>query len=145
MNRATEPGDAPFALTPRKARPNAVQVAQRVPEELFGHLRWSMAVGMRQGIARRRPRPADSGQWPGVQPQTVTNIIEPNGMSELRKQQRHDVTPGTKVAGSIGRACAAGQLADQMSRNEIAQLPKDREFGPGWLVLVFFHPCRVAG
>jgi hypothetical protein len=60
VDRAPEPGDAPFTLAPRKPRPNALQVTQSTPEKLFGHLRRPMAIGMRQGIARWRSGCADS-------------------------------------------------------------------------------------
>jgi DNA-binding CsgD family transcriptional regulator len=55
------------------------------------------------------------------------------------------MTPRTERTGSIGRAALAGQLHHQMGWNKIAELPEDGKLATSWRVLVFFHPCRVAG
>jgi hypothetical protein len=80
-----------------------------------------------------------------VQLQTVAHIIESQRVRELGKEHRNDMTPRTERTGSIGRAALAGQLHHQMGWNKIAELPEDGKLATSWRVLVFFHPCRVAG
>ena len=81
-----------------------------------------------------------------MEPQTVTDIIETDGVDELGIEQRHDVTPVTASAGQLFRPQIAGQLGDQMGRNVMAKLPQDGQLGTGWRTWGFlFHPDRVAG
>jgi hypothetical protein len=56
------------------------------------------------------------------------------------------MTPGTEGAGFFLNASSPCQLGDQEARNEVANLPQQVQLGGGWnVVVVFFHPCRVAG
>ena len=81
-----------------------------------------------------------------MQAQAVTDIIEADGVNELGIEQRDDVTPVTERAGKFFRAQLAGQLGDEMGRNEMAKLAQHGQFGTGWRTLGFlFHPDRVAG
>ena len=63
------------------------------PEKFLGHLTGANLVGVRKIVARRRRRSPDAGQGAGVEPQRVANIVEPDAMSQLREEQREDVTP----------------------------------------------------
>jgi len=58
----------------------------------------------------------------GVQPQRVTDVIEPEAVGELRADQRHATTPRTRGGGlfiHLGLACNHGH---QKFGNEIANL-----------------------
>ena len=79
-----------------------------------------------------------------MEPQTVTDIVETDGVNKLGVEQRYDVTPVAEGAGEFIRAQIAGQLGDEMRRNEMAKLPEHRQFGTGWRTFGFFHLDRVA-
>ena len=117
-----------------------------LPEELFGQGGRAFAIGVGEAVAAGRRCAANGRERPRVQTQTVADIVEADGVRELRKEQTDDVTPRFEGAGFFRRASVAGQLRHQMSGNEIAELPEDGERGAGWRgTRWFFHPGRVAG
>src|SRR5262245_11464972 len=119
---------------------------EHLPEQVLGQRGVASLVGVGQTIATGRTGPADGRQRPRMQLQAVADIIKPDGMSELRVKQRHDMAPRTEGARLFIDAVFAGQLGNQMLGNEIAKLAEQGEFGTGWLRARFvFHPCRVAG
>lgn len=80
-----------------------------------------------------------------MQAQTVTDIVETDGVNELGVEQRDDVTPVTEGAGELFRAQVAGQLDHEVGRNEMAKLPEHGQLGTGWRTWGFlFHLDRVA-
>ena len=67
-------------------------------------------------------------------------------MSELGIHQGDQMTPGAEGAGFVFDPGSPRQLGYQEVRNEVANLPQEVQFCGGWNVLVvLFHPCRVAG
>jgi hypothetical protein len=81
-----------------------------------------------------------------MQAQRVTNIIEPQSMSELGEEQANHMTPGREGSHSILPTGGAAQLGNQMRRNIIAKLPQNGKLAGGWFDRLSFinHPCRVA-
>ena len=76
-----------------------------------------------------------------MQPQGITDIVEPDGMGQLGIEQAHDMTPGRKRAGTLNHASIPRQLGHQMRRNKIAELVQEREAAARWLVRCgFIHP-----
>ena len=124
-----------------------LQMFQHRPEELFGHIRIAPAVGVRERVFGRGCGPAQCRQRPGVQPQRVTDVIEPEAVGELGVEQADDMTPRTERAGLIFHAGLACQSRHQMRWNEVAKLAQERELAAGWLVsCLIFHalPCGKA-
>jgi hypothetical protein len=66
-------------------------------------------------------------------------------MSQLRRQQRHDMTPRTKGARLFLHPRRASYLGDGVGWNKIANLAQNVELRPRWFVDFVFHACRVAG
>ena len=61
-------------------------------------------------------------------------------MGDLGVEQADDVTPRTKIAPLFFHAGVACQFGHQMRRNEVANLPQERELAGGWLDCGFlFH------
>ena len=82
-----------------------------------------------------------------MQPQRVTDVIEPKTVGELGIKQADDVTPRTEGPRLICHAGRAGQARHQMRRNEVAKLAQQREFAGGWLVaslMIHALPCGNA-
>ena len=122
------------------------QMLQDRPEKLFGHVRRTHFVGVGQGVAVGRGGTAQTGERPRVQPQCVAHIVEANAVSELGIHQGDQMTPGAEGAGFGLNPGSPRQFWHQEVRNEVANLPQQVHLCGGWNVLVvFFHPCRVAG
>jgi len=111
-----------------------LQMFQHGPEELFGHFRIAGAVGVGERVFGRRR------QWPRMQAQRVADVVEPQGVGELCIQEADDMAPGTERAGLIVHAGLPRQFGHQMERNEVANLPQQRELAGGWLVSCFHSP-----
>ena len=135
------------ALATGKVWLERLQMLQHPPEQLLGHRGIPVLVGMGEIIATGRGGPAQGRQGSRVQAQRVANVVEADGMSQLCKKQRHDMTPRAKGAGFLIHPRLPRQLGDQVSGNPVAKLSKNREFRAAWLRFgfLFFHPCRVAG
>lgn len=97
-------------------------MSQHVPEELVGESRVPLLTRMREVIKAGRRRPAHRGERPAVQTQRVANVIEANGMVDLRIDQADDVAPGTKGPGLSFDARLPRELRHQMVRDEIAKV-----------------------
>ena len=81
-----------------------------------------------------------------MQAQRVTNIIEPDAVRQLRKQQGKDVAPSTEAPDFLLHTGLSSQSRDEKVGNEIAYLSKQIQLRWRWDGIVFlFHPCRVAG
>jgi hypothetical protein len=52
---------------------------------------------------------------------------------------------GVGSAGHFLRSRIAGNFANHVLGNKIANLPEDAEFRPGWRHFELIHPCRVVG
>ena len=63
------------------------------PEELFGQVGRTDFVGVGEIVPARRLGSAQAGQWAGMETERVTNIIQPDGMRELGKEQSDRMTP----------------------------------------------------
>jgi hypothetical protein len=82
-----------------------------------------------------------------VQPQRVTHVVEAEAVGDLGIEQADDVAPRAERAALIFHAGFARQTRHQMWRNEVANLPQERELAGGWLDCGFlFHalPCGRA-
>ena len=77
--------------------------------------------------------------------QGITQIIEPDAMSQLRIDQAHHMAPRRKRARLILDPGGARNFRDQVAGNKIANLTEDPELRTGWGHFELIHPCRVAG
>jgi hypothetical protein len=84
-----------------------------------------------------------------MQPQAVTDIVESDGVDQLRVEQRDHMTPrriGSCLAFHSG---LPGQLAHQERRNQVANLVQDAELTLAWAGgrlgsgMSIFHPLLV--
>ena len=69
--------------------------------------------------------------------QGVANVVEPDGVGELREEQAHDMAPRREGARLLFDAMLAGELGHEVGRNEIAKLGEDGQRCLGWFVC--FH------
>ena len=72
------------------------------------------------------------------EPQGVTDVVEAQGVGQLRIDQTHDMTPRREGAGEFRHAAGPGQLWHQMIGNEIAKLAQKRKLTGGWLASCLF-------
>ena len=81
-----------------------------------------------------------------MEPQGVTDVVEPQRVGELSIEQGKDMTPRRVGPGLLLGARGTAQLRNQVRRNVIAKLPQRRQLRDGWpgSVFRFIHPRRVA-
>ena len=104
-----------------------------------------MFVGMGQVVAGGRRGAAQRRKRAGVQAQRVTNIIEPDGVRQLRVEQRDDMAPRTEGAGLLVHPGRAGQVSDQKDRDVVADLAQDVILMGRWRrSFCFFVAAQVA-
>jgi hypothetical protein len=121
------------------------QVAQHRPNEVFGHRRRSLPVGMGKAVATGRRGPTEAGQRPRVQLEGITHVVETEAMGQLGIDLAHDMTPRREGARLVLGPRRPGDLRDATLRNDIADLPQNVELGTCWFDWFVFHPCLVAG
>jgi hypothetical protein len=78
-----------------------------------------------------------------VQPQRVTDVVQTDGVSQLRKEHTDYVTPRSEGSRHGIHAGLARKFRNQMRWNQIAKLPQNSEFGGGWFGISFLQLCRV--
>lgn len=145
MNHAAKAaGDTPAPAAESETGREALKMIAHRPENLFGQPSIAHLVGMGEGIAAGCRGSAQRGEQIPVQPQSVADIIEPDGVGELRVEQAHQMAPGGKRARLPVHARRPRQLRHQMRRNEIANLPQHRKFVSAWswpwsFLFLFFH------
>jgi hypothetical protein len=145
MNDAPEtPGDSLAAFAAGKAGLESLQMAERRPENPFRQTGVPLLVGVREIIAAWRRRGTEGNQQTAVQTQPVADVVEPDGVRELRVDQADEVAPGAEGARFPVHTGFLRQFRNQMRWNQIANLPQDRKLTAAWNGC-FFHPCRVAG
>ena len=76
-----------------------------------------------------------------MKPQRITDIIEANGVGQLREKHAHHVTPWTEGSRHGSYTGIARKFRNQMRRNQIAKLSENTEFGCGWFGISFLHLC----
>jgi hypothetical protein len=74
-----------------------------------------------------------------VKSQRVTDVVQTDGVSQLREQHADHVTPCTEGSRHEIPAGLARKLRDQMVWNQIAKLPQNSELGDGWFGISFHH------
>jgi len=89
----------------------------------------------------------ETGHIPATpeEPQPVADVVEPDGMGELRINQADQMAPRTEGARFLVHAGLPCQLRHQIVGNQIANLPQHGKLASAWKGCCFFHPCRVAG
>jgi len=80
-----EPEGRPPPLTGGKSGRLFLKVIEHAPEKLFGHLRRTLAIGMRMPVSTGRGCAADRGQRTGMQLQAVAQVIEPDAMRQFER------------------------------------------------------------
>ena len=125
-----------------EARREVTQVLELFPEQGLRHRRVAHLVGMGEVVPRWRRGGAYRRERTGVELQTVADIIEAQGMRQLRIAQADRMTPGAECPRFLVHAGLVGDLRHQVGRNVVADLTQNGEFARGW-GLVFFHdlPC----
>ena len=141
MDGAAKAVGQPLAPAPiTKGGHEALQMLQRLPEELLGQFGVALPAGMGEPIAAGRRGATNGRERATVEPQGIADIIEPDGVRKLCEEQRDDLTPGGEGAALFFQAQAAHQLRHKVVGNQIAKLPENRELGDGWTGGVrFFH------
>ena len=99
-------------------------------------------------VARRRGGPAQTDEQAAVEPQTVADIVEPNGVDQLRIEQGDHMTP-RRIGPRLGvHARLPRELAHEEGWNEIANLVQNAELAFAWAggrlgLGILFHPLLV--
>jgi len=101
-----------------------------------------MFVGMGQIVAGGGSSTSQRGERSRVQPQRVTNVVEPDGVGQLRIEQRDNVAPRTERASLLVNFGRPGQSSDKKDRDVVADLAQDAILMRRWCRgFCFFHPA----
>ena len=128
-----------------EARGLFAQVLHRLPKQLLGHLRGPFPVGVGKSVAAWGRRPSNGRPRARVQLQGITQVIQADAVSPLRRGQTHHMAPRLERARLVLRPGDPCYFRHQMLGNKIANLAQDAELGPGWGSFALIHPCRGAG
>jgi hypothetical protein len=137
------PGQSFATASCGKSRRKFLQVIKHRPEQPFSQRSVAMFIGMGKIVTARRSRPAQGRKRTAVQPQRVTDIVQTDGVSQLRKEHTYYVTPCTEGSRHGIHACLARKFRNQVRRNKFAELSENSEFAGGWFGVSFHHLCRV--
>ena len=143
VNGALETVEQALALAAAgKARVETLEVIEDGPEELLGQRGVAVFVGVGQIVAAGRGGAPQSRERTRVQAQGITDVVEPDGVGQLRVEQRDDVAPRRERAGFLIDPRRAGQLGDEEDRDVVADLAEDRILVRRWRRGSWFiHPA----
>src|SRR5689334_5951779 len=114
MNDSLEATSPSFSgLAADKSRREIPQVFTDRPEELLRHFGRPNFVGVRKIVATGRSRSSQAGEQSRMQPQGITHIVESNTVGQLRKDQRHHMTPSTIGPNFVFYSGFPSQLGNQ--------------------------------
>ena len=126
INRMDRPfeatGKAPVAPGRPKARRKLLQVSEHLPEQRLHHVAVALPVRMRKAVSTRRHRSPDRPQLGRMMPQGVADVVKPDGMGQLRKEQTDHMTPRREGARLFIDPVTAGQFFCQMRRGKFTKL-----------------------
>jgi hypothetical protein len=144
MNDAPKtPGQSFTTASYGKSRRKLLQVIKHRPEQSFGQSSVAALIGVGKIVTTRSACPAQGRKRAAVKPQRVTDVVQTDGMSQLRKEHTHYVTPRAEGSCHGIHAGLSRKFRNQMRWNQIAKLSQNSEFGGGWFGISFFHLCRV--
>src|SRR6516225_12193231 len=126
-----------------KSRRKLLEMIQHCPEQPFSERSIAALIGVGKIVTAGRSRPAQGRKWTAVQPQRITDVIQTDGVGQLRKEHADHMTPGAKGSRHAIHAGLPRKFRHQVRRNQIAKLPENSEFGCGWFGVSFHHLCRV--
>jgi len=127
-----------------KAGLESLQMAEHRPENLFRQAGVSFLVGVGEIIAAWWRRGTESHQQTAMKSQCIADVVETNGVGELRINQTDQMTPRTEGASLLVHTGLLRQLRNKIRWNQIANLPQYSKLTAAWNCC-FIHPCRVAG
>ena len=104
------------------------KMAQSLPEEFFHEVAVAGLIGMRQSVAGWRGGSANGCKLSAVNPKSVADIIQSEGMGELSIEQRDDMTPWTKASGLLVDTILVCKFGNETNGNELANLSEDGDF-----------------
>ena len=140
-------GKAPCSAPGRpKARRKLLQVSEHLPEQRLHYVAVALPVGMRKAVSTRRHRSPDRPQLGRMMPQGVADVVKPDGMGQLRKEQTDHMTPRCEGARLFIDPVTASQFFCQMRRDKFTKLMQCAAvlFGRNPLPSTFFIPVREA-
>src|SRR5713226_1281396 len=138
MDHPFEAEGKPATTAASKTRTELLQVLQGLPKQFLSHDRVTLAIGIGKRVALGRSGSTNRRERSRVKRQGVTNIVEAQTMSHLREEQGQHMTPRCISPRVIRHTSFPCQLRNQMIRNEVADLTKDREATFRWLLFLAF-------
>lgn len=105
-----------------EARVQRLEMPKDTPKQLFHHIAVTVFIGMRERITAWCDRAPDRLKFGTVMPKAIAHIVQPNRMSQLRKQKTNYVAPRSEGAGLFIHAMLAGKFLRQVRRDEFTKL-----------------------
>ena len=105
-----------------EARVQRLKMPEDTPKQLFHHVAVAVLVGVRERIAAWCNCAPDRSKFGTVMAKAIAHVVQPNRMSQLRKQKTDDVAPRSKGAGLFVHAMLAGKFLRQVRRDEFTKL-----------------------
>ena len=124
----------------KSSRNGAIEMGQRPPEKCLHHVAVTSLVGVGEGVAGGRESSAQTAEPAGGDAQGVADIVESEGVGELREEQAGHMAPRGEGAGLLINPVLAGELRDEMRGSELAELGEDGQLGMSWFLI--FHQAH---
>ena len=118
---------------------------QHRPEELLGHVRVALPVGVGEGVLARRGGTANGRQRTRVQPQGMARVVESQLVGELGVEQTDHMDPRTKRPGLDLHPGVLGQPRDEIVGIRLESWSTIVNLLRVGLGLGFCMTCLVAG
>lgn len=115
-------GQATIAACRTELRAEGLKVAKDRPEQFLHHVAIAVLVRMRERIAARRNSTPNRSKFSSMVAKAVTDIVQSNRMSELRKQKAHHLTPRRKGSSLFVYTMLLRKFCRQMRRDEFTKL-----------------------
>ena len=92
------------------------------PKQFLYHVTVTALLRMRERVAAWRHRATNGYKFCPMVAKAITDIVQPNRMSELREQKTHNVTPRRKGSGLLVHTVLLRKFCSQMRRDKFTKL-----------------------
>ncbi len=123
MNRLLKAaGQAAVATRRSELRIKRLEMLKDSPKQLLHHVTVAVLVGVRERVAAWWHRTTNRSKFCAMVTKAVTNVVQPNCMSELSEKKTHHMTPRSKGSGSFVHTVFLRKFCRQVRRDEFTKL-----------------------
>ena len=123
MNRPLKAaGQAAVTARRSELRTKRLEVPKDAPKQFLHHVTVAVLVRVRERVAAWRHRPTYRSKFCAMVTKAITDIVQPNRMSELSEKKTHHVTTRRKGSGLLVHTVLLRKFCRQMRGDEFTKL-----------------------